>query len=141
MEKEINISEDSDINENELFEHFSLASIRSGALRVDKFLLNRIENATRNKIQQAAKIGAIQVGGKTVKSNYKVKSGDSVKVIFSYPPHENLLLAGDLPIQIIYEDEEIVVVNKAPGMVVHPGHGNYSGTLVNGLLHHFEKLT
>ena len=141
MEKEINISEDSDINENELFEHFSFkADPGQEPLRVDKFLLNRIENATRNKIQQAAKIGAIQVGGKTVKSNYKVKSGDSVKVIFSYPPHENLLLAEDLPIQIIYEDEEIVVVNKAPGMVVHPGHGNYSGTLVNGLLHHFEKL-
>ena len=141
MEKENNIRVTSEINEGELYEHFSFkADQGQDPLRVDKFLINRIENATRNKIQQAAKLGAIKVDGKTVKSNYKVKGGDNIKVLFSYPPHENLLVAEDLPIEIIYEDEELIVVNKAAGMVVHPGHGNYTGTLINGLLYHFEKL-
>ena len=141
MEKNNNIPIDSTIGEEQLYEHFSFqADQGQEPLRVDKFLMNRIENATRNKIQQAAKLGAIQVDGKTVKANYKVKGGDHVKVMFSHPPHENLLVAEDLPIEIVYEDDDLVVVNKAAGMVVHPGHGNYTGTLINGLLHHFEKL-
>ena len=109
-------------------------------LRVDKFLMNRIENATRNKIQQAAKLGAIQVNESTVKSNYKVKGGDKVKVVFSYPAFENLLTPEKMSLDIVFEDDELIVVNKKAGMVVHPGHGNYSGTLINGLLYHFEKL-
>jgi 23S rRNA pseudouridine1911/1915/1917 synthase len=102
--------------------------------------MNFIENATRNKIQQAAKAGNVLVNEKSVKSNYKVKPNDVVRVVLTHPPHENLLVAEDIPIDIIYEDSDVIVVNKSSGMVVHPGHGNYSGTLVNGLIHHIENL-
>jgi len=123
------------------YEHFSFrADPGQEPLRVDKFLMNRIENATRNKIQQATKSGAIQVNGVAVKSNYRVKSGDHVRVVFSHPPHENLLTPEAMELQLVYEDDDLMVVNKEAGMVVHPGHGNYSGTLINGLLHHFEQL-
>jgi 23S rRNA pseudouridine1911/1915/1917 synthase len=132
---------DSDLEETSLYEHYAFtADPGQEPLRIDKFLMNRIENATRNKIQQAAKSGAIQVNANTVKSNYKVKGGDTIKVLFSHPPHENLLIPEALPLEIVYEDEALIVVNKKAGMVVHPGHGNYQGTLVNGLLHHFEHL-
>jgi len=123
------------------YEHFSfIADLGQSPLRVDKFLMSRIENITRNKIQQAAKSGSIYVGDKVVKSNYKVKGGDQVKVLFSHPPYENLIISEDIPLNIIYEDKFVIVVDKPAGMVVHPGHGNYSGTLLNGLLHHFKKL-
>jgi 23S rRNA pseudouridine1911/1915/1917 synthase len=102
--------------------------------------MNFIENATRNKIQQAAKAGNILVNDKPVKSNHKVKPKDVVRVVLAHPPHENLLVAEDIPLDIIHEDDDVIVVNKPPGMVVHPGHGNYSGTLVNGLIHHIENL-
>ena len=127
--------------EDDLFEHFKfVASKGQDPLRVDKFLMNFIENATRNKIQQAAKSGHIWVNGNPVKQNYRVKAGDEVKVLFEHPPYEFLLVPEDLPLDIVYEDEVLLVVNKPPGMVVHPGHGNYSGTLVNALAYHFEKL-
>ena len=129
-----------DIDES-LYEHYSFtADSGQQALRVDKFLMNRIENATRNKIQQAAKAGSVRVNDVVVKSNYKVKGGDQVKVLFTHPPYENLLVGEDIPLDIVYEDDALVVVNKAAGMVVHPGHGNYSGTLLNALLYHFESL-
>jgi 23S rRNA pseudouridine1911/1915/1917 synthase len=102
--------------------------------------MNFIEHATRNKIQQAAKDGCIWVNDQPVKSNYKVKANDQVRVMLSHPPHESLLVAEDIPLEIVYEDQELMVVNKPAGMVVHPGHGNYSGTLINGLLHHIEGL-
>jgi len=102
--------------------------------------MNRIENATRTKIQQAAKEGNIFVDDVAVKSNYKVKGGNVVRVMFGHPPHENLLVPEDLPLEVVYEDDTVVVVNKAAGMVVHPGHGNYSGTLINALLFHFDNL-
>lgn len=125
----------------ELYEHFQFtADPGQEPLRVDKFLMNRIENASRNKIQQAAKAGNIHVNKEQVKPNYKVKGGDVVQVLFDHPPYENLLVAEDLPLEVVYEDDHVVVVNKAAGMVVHPGHGNYSGTLVNALLHHFGPL-
>ena len=124
-----------------LHEHYRFeASKGQEPLRVDKFLMNFIENATRNKIQAAAKSGNIWVNQKAVKSNYKVKAGDKVQVMFEHPPYENLLVPEDIPLDIIYEDEVLLVVNKPTGMVVHPGHGNYSGTLVNALLHHFKDL-
>ena len=129
-----------DIDES-LYEHYSFtADSGQQALRVDKFLMNRIENATRNKIQQAAKAGSVLVNDSVVKSNYKVKGGDEVKILFTNPPYENLLVGEDIPLDIFYEDDALVVVNKAAGMVVHPGHGNYSGTLLNALLYHFESL-
>ncbi|SEC95243.1 ribosomal large subunit pseudouridine synthase D [Tenacibaculum sp. MAR_2009_124] len=130
-----------DIENDDLYEHHRfVATEGQEPLRVDKFLINFIENATRNKIQQAAKAGNILVNEVPVKSNYKVKPKDVVRVVLAYPPHENLLVAEDIPIDIVYEDDDVMVVNKPPGMVVHPGHGNYSGTLVNGLIHHIENL-
>jgi 23S rRNA pseudouridine1911/1915/1917 synthase len=127
--------------ENELYEHHSFLVVNGQQpLRIDKYLMNFIENATRNKIQAAAKDGSIFVNGTPVKSNYKVKPNDVIKVKFEHPPHENLLIAEDIPIDIVYEDDDLLVVNKPAGMVVHPGHGNYSGTLINGLIFHFENL-
>jgi len=109
-------------------------------VRVDKFLMNRIENATRNKIQKAAKSGYIFSNENPVKQNYKVKPGDIIKVMFHHPPYENLIIGEKIDIDIIYEDNDILVVNKPPNQVVHPGHGNYSGTLLNGLIYHNENL-
>tara|TARA_Y100000758_G_C16060442_1_gene424479 strand:- start:442 stop:1461 length:1020 start_codon:yes stop_codon:yes gene_type:complete len=126
---------------NELFEHYQFKADKGQEpLRVDKFLINRIENASRNKIQSAAKNGFIFVNQKSVKSNYKVKPGDITKVMFSHPPYENLLIAEEMPLNIIYEDKSLLVINKPSGIVVHPGHGNYNGTLLNGLIHHFKNL-
>ena len=126
---------------NSLFEHYSfLVDDGQSPLRIDKYLMNFIENATRSKIQEAAKNGCIYVNGMTVKSNYKVKPNDLIKILFEYPPHENLLVAEKIRLDIVYEDNDLVVINKPAGMVVHPGHGNYSGTLVNGLLYHFKNL-
>jgi len=128
-------------NNNDLFEHHQFKADKGqDPLRVDKFLMNRIENATRNKIQQAAKNGFIFVNEKNVKSNYKVKPGDVAKVMFAHPPYENLLVGEEMSLDIVFEDDYLLVVNKPPGLVVHPGHGNYSGTLLNGLINHFENL-
>ncbi len=126
---------------DDLYEHFKfVASDGQEPLRVDKFLMNFIENATRNKIQLAIKAGNVLVNDNVVKSNYKVKSKDVVRVVLAHPPHENLLVPENIPLEIVFEDDEVIVVNKPAGMVVHPGHGNYSGTLVNGLIYHFEHL-
>jgi len=128
-------------NNNSLFEHFSFQVDKGQApLRIDKYLMNFVENATRTKIQAAAKNGSIKVNGVVVKSNYKVKPLDDIRVLFEYPPHENLLIAENIDLNIVYEDDDLVVVNKPAGMVVHPGHGNYSGTLINALIYHFENL-
>lgn len=126
---------------DELYEHHKI-DVDKGQkpLRIDKYLMNFIENATRNKIQAAAKDGSIFVNDVSVKSNYKVKPNDVIRVKFEHPPHENLLIGEDIPIDIVYEDNDLLVVNKSAGMVVHPGHGNYSGTLINGLIFHFENL-
>ena len=130
-----------DIINDELYEHYNFtASVGQEPLRVDKYLMNFIENATRNKIQQAIKAGNVLVNDAVVKSNHKVKPLDVVRVVLAHPPHENLLVAEDMAIDIVYEDDEVIVVNKPAGLVVHPGHGNYSGTLVNGLIYHFENL-
>lgn len=127
--------------EEELYEHYSFkAGKGQEPLRVDKFLMNFVENATRNKVQQAAKQGNIFVNGVAVKSNHRVKANDEVKVMFAHPPHEYLLTPENIPIDIVYEDDQLLVVNKPAGMVVHPGHGNYSGTLINALIYHFENL-
>lgn len=136
VEKEENYNVNDDLYEHYKFE----ASEGQEPLRVDKFLMNFIENATRNKIQLAIKAGNVLVNEAVVKANYKVKSKDVVRVVLAHPPHENLLVPEDLPLDIIFEDDEVIVVNKAAGMVVHPGHGNYSGTLVNGLIHHFQHF-
>lgn len=124
-----------------LYEHHKfVAEIGQNPLRVDKYLMNFIENATRNKIQKAAKSGNIYVNEEPVKQNYKVKAGDVVQVMFEHPPYEFLLTPENIPLDIVFEDETLLVINKPAGMVVHPGHGNYSGTLINALVYHFENL-
>src|SRR5690606_32236524 len=134
----IDLQEDTD---DELYEHYSFTAEKGQTpLRVDKYLMNFIENATRNKIQQAAKNGNIYVNDVSVKSNYKVKAHDVVKVLFTHPPYENLLVGENIHLNIVYEDDALLVINKPVGMVVHPGHGNYTGTLINGLIYHFDHL-
>lgn len=138
----MNFKENSEEEGNdELYEHYRFVADKGqNPLRVDKFLMNLVQNATRNKIQKAAAAGNIFVNDKPVKSNYKVKGGDVVTVLFEHPPYEYLLVPENIPLDIVYEDEALVVVNKPAGMVVHPGHGNYSGTLINALTYHFENL-
>ena len=126
---------------NELFEHYKFKADKGQSpLRVDKFLINFIEHATRTKIQKAATEGNIKVNGNVVKSNYKVKAGDVVTVEYSSPKKEFELIPEDIPLNIVYEDDDFLIVNKDAGMVVHPGFGNYSGTLVNALAFHFKNL-
>jgi len=128
-------------NDDDLYEHHAITVDKGQApLRIDKYLMNRIENAIRNKIQTAAKNGNIFVNDQIVKSSYKVKPFDEIRVMFEHPPFENLLVGEDIPLDVVYEDDELLVVNKPAGMVVHPGHGNYSGTLINALIHRFDNL-
>lgn len=132
---------ETDLEEDNLFEHFKFEATKGQApLRVDKFLMNYIENATRNKIQQAATNGNIFVNDLPVKSNYKVKAFDVVRVLLAHPPFENLIVPENIPLDIVYEDDQLLVVNKPAGLVVHPGYGNYTGTLVNALAYHFDNL-
>lgn len=127
---------------NELYEHFRFVADKGQALlRVDKFLMNRIENVSRNKIQQTAKAGNIHVNGTVVKQNYKVKPDDVVAVVFSYPPREIEIIPENIPLEIVYEDEDVIVINKQYNLVVHPGHGNYSGTLLNALAYYFQETS
>lgn len=140
MQKKLDLNDGMD-GQEERHEHFRFVADKGQhPLRVDKFLMNRIEHATRNKIQKAAKEGHILVNEQVVKSNYKVKGNDVIRVVFSHPPHELLLVPQKIDLDIVYEDEAVVVVNKPAGMVVHPGHGNYDNTLINGLIYHFDAL-
>ncbi|HEU4497459.1 MAG TPA: RluA family pseudouridine synthase [Flavobacterium sp.] len=130
-----------EVLDEELYEHFRFEATKGQMpLRVDKFLMNLVENATRNKIQQAAESGNIFVNDVPVKSNYKVKAFDVVRIMLPHPPFENLVLPENIPLDIVYEDDALLVINKPAGLVVHPGHGNYTGTLVNALAFHFENL-
>lgn len=124
---------------SELYEHFRIVADKGQSLlRVDKFLMNRIENVSRNRIQQTAKAGNIFVNNVPIKSNYKVKPNDVVSVVFSFPPREVEIFPQEIPLNIVYEDEHIIVINKQPDLVVHPGHGNFSGTLLHALAFHFR---
>lgn len=124
----------------EHYEHFRFVADKGQQLlRVDKFLVERMPKASsRNRIQQAAEAGCILVNGKAVKSNYRVKPDDVVSIVMDRPRYEMEIVAEDIPLDIVYEDEDVLVVNKPAGLVVHPGHGNYSGTLVNALAWHFR---
>lgn len=122
-----------------LYEHFRfIADKGQTLLRVDKFLTERMQRASRNRIQQAAEAGCILVNGRPVKSNYRVKPLDVISIVMDRPRYENEIVAEDIPIDVVYEDDTVLVVNKPAGMVVHPGHGNYTGTLVNALAWHFR---
>ena len=128
-----------DAEGRELYEHFRFVADKGQTLlRIDKFLVERMQHTSRNRIQQAAEADCILVGDKPVKSSYKVKPGDVVSIVMDRPRYELEIIPEDIPLDIVYEDNEVLVVNKAAGLVVHPGHGNYSGTLVNALAWHFK---
>lgn len=132
--------EDGDVEEQrELFEHYStIVDKGQSPLRIDRFLVDKMPKVSRNRIQLAAEAGALFVNDKPVKSNYKVKPGDEVALKLERPPYELEIIPEDIPLNIVYEDEYLLVVNKQPGLVVHPGHGNYTGTLVNALAYHLR---
>jgi 23S rRNA pseudouridine1911/1915/1917 synthase len=125
----------------ELYEHFRI-EVDPGQklLRIDKFLFNRLEKASRSRIQNAAAAGNILVNEQPVKSNYKVKPGDVITIVLAYPPRELEIIPQDIPLHILFEDDDVIVLLKEAGMTVHPGHGNLSGTLVNALVYHFRNL-
>ena len=128
-------------SQDDLFEHYKFtADPGQETIRIDKFLCDRLPNFSRNKIQVAAKNGNLVVNGSKVKQNYKVKPGDVVALVLPYPVREFELVPENIPLEILYEDDTLIVVNKNAGMVVHPGHGNHSGTLVNALIYHFDHL-
>ena len=135
------IDDNEELEDGETYEHFRL-QVDPGqkSVRIDKFLSNRIDNASRSRIQAAADAGNILVNGTAVKSNYKVKPNDDIQIVMDYPRRELKIIAEDIPLDIVYEDDHLVVINKPPGLVVHPGHGNYSGTLVNALAWYFKDL-
>lgn len=143
MDKDTILSEfaEEEQNASGLYEHFRFAADKGQQLlRVDKFLTARLEGSSRNRVQQAAEAGCILVNGKPVKSNYRVKPLDVVQVVMDRPRYEFEIVAEDLNLDIVYEDDTVLVVNKPAGLVVHPGHGNYTGTLVNGLAWHFRDI-
>ncbi|WP_299578218.1 RluA family pseudouridine synthase [uncultured Sunxiuqinia sp.] len=141
-DKNTDFSEELDESEEgALYEHYKLmVDAGQKLLRVDKFLVNRIDNASRSRIQAAAEAGNILVNGQAVKSNYKVKPGDEVAIVMDFPRRELKIIPEHIPLDIVYEDDQLLVVNKQPGLVVHPGHGNYSGTLVNALAYYYQDL-
>ena len=132
---------DIESNQDDLYEHYKFtADPGQEIIRIDKFLCDRLPNFSRNKIQLAAKNGNLVVNDHTVKQNYKVKPGDVVALVLPYPVREFELVPENISLDILHEDDSLLVVNKNAGMVVHPGHGNHSGTLVNALIYHFEHL-
>lgn len=134
------VSYDGEESSEELYEHYRfVAAPGQKPYRVDKFLHNFIEGSSRTKIQQAADAGNILVNGKSVKSNYKVKAGDVVSVVLPHPPRDTELIPEEIPLNILFQDDHLIVLDKQPGLVVHPGVGNRSGTLVNGLLYYVNK--
>ena len=126
-------------DENGLYEHYRFVADRGQKmLRIDKYLVNCIEGISRNRVQNAADAGYLYVNNVKVKSNYKVKPNDVVTVMMDRPRNVLEIIPEDIPLDIVYEDADLLVVNKQPGLVVHPGHGNYHGTLVNALAYHLK---
>ncbi|MDR1407859.1 MAG: RluA family pseudouridine synthase [Tannerella sp.] len=122
-----------------LYEHFRFTADRKQSLlRIDKFLIDRMPHVSRNRVQMAADASCILVNGKAVKSNYRIKPLDVVSIVMERPRYETEILPEDIPLSVVYEDDCLLVVNKPAGLVVHPGHGNYTGTLVNALAFHLK---
>lgn len=139
----MSIQPDDEIEEDELelYEHYRfLVDKGQSPVRIDKFLTEKVALATRNRVQLAIDAGSIQVNGKNTKGSYKIKPGDDIRVLFEKPRRETEVLAEDIDLDIIFEDQYLMVVNKPAGMVVHPAQGNWTGTLVNGLIYHFQNL-
>lgn len=123
----------------ELFEHFRFVVDKGQTIiRIDKYLVNCMSNTSRNRIQEAADAGNILVNGKPVKSNYKAKPYDVITIVLAYPPNEFEIIPQDIPIRIVYEDDDIMLVDKQPNLVVHPGFGNFDGTLLNAIAYHMK---
>jgi 23S rRNA pseudouridine1911/1915/1917 synthase len=128
-------------DEQDLFEHLRVVVDKGQSLlRIDKFLMHRVENASRNRIQNAIDAGNVLVNDKVIKASYRVKPQDVISVVLPHPPRDTEVYPENLPIEIVYEDNDVLIVNKAAGMVVHPGYNNYTGTLVNALVYHFQQL-
>ena len=144
MSENINTNNQIDDLENEddeLYEHHRfVVDPGQGLLRMDKYLMIKVQNATRTKIQLAIEAESVKVNNKITKASYQVKPDDVITVSLPYPPRENTLVPENIPLNIVYEDDDLLIVNKAPGMVVHPGFGNWTGTLVNALAYHFDNL-
>jgi 23S rRNA pseudouridine1911/1915/1917 synthase len=139
MESANNVQELQDSND-ELYERFNIVTDKGQEpLRIDKFLMNRIEGATRNKLQKAINAGLVQVNGKEIRPNYKVKALDEIIIYSDLSPEETEIVPEKLPLNIAYEDDHIMIINKPPGMVVHPGSGNYTGTLLNGIAYYLNE--
>lgn len=133
-------ADDSDEVQN-LYEHYRYEVDKGQSqLRIDKYLTNIMAGVSRNRIQEAANVGQILVNGKAVKSNYKVKPKDVISVVLAYPPSDFKIIPQDIPINIVYEDEHVVLVNKQPGLVVHPGFGNFEGTLLHAIAFHLKDV-
>ncbi|WP_207428699.1 RluA family pseudouridine synthase [Pedobacter sp. SYSU D00535] len=138
MSEELSFTE---AEEQDLYEHFRLVVDKGQSLlRIDKFLMHKIENASRNRIQNAIEAGSVLVNEKPIKSSYKVKPMDLISVVLAHPPRDTEVYPENIPLDIMYEDDDVLIVNKPAGMVVHPGYNNYSGTLVNALVYHFQQL-
>lgn len=146
----LNISDEDEIEglpdaegepEGDFYEHHRIVCDKGqGLLRIDKFLHDRLEKTSRTKLQAAADAGNILVNDKPVKSNYRVKPFDIISIVLPHPPRVIELIPENIPLNIVYEDDDLIVVNKQAGMVVHPGYGNYTGTLMNAVVYHFEQL-
>ncbi len=133
--------ENSDFSDDDLYEHYRIVVDKGQSLvRVDKFLMDRIPNATRNKIQQGIETESVKVNGKLIKSSYKVKPLDIITVSLPEPPRDTEIIPENIPLNIVFEDEDVLVINKPAGMVVHPAYQNWTGTLVNALAYHFQNL-
>jgi 23S rRNA pseudouridine1911/1915/1917 synthase len=133
--------ENQDLEEQDLYEHLRIVVDKGQSLlRLDKFLIIRTENTSRNRIQNAIDAGNVLVNDKVVKASYKVKPLDVISMVLPHPPRDTEVYPEDIPIDILYEDDDVIMVNKAPGMVVHPGFNNYTGTLVNALVFHSQQL-
>ena len=130
-----------DEEQEELFEHHNITvDARQSMVRIDKYLMDRLPNVSRNKVQDAIKSEYVLVNEKPVKSNYKVRPLDEITISLPEPPRDNEVVPEDIPLDIVYEDDHLLVVNKSAGMVVHPAFNNWSGTLVNALAYHFQQL-
>lgn len=140
LEDELTNDPSADEENSGLYEHVNITvDKKQEPLRIDKFLLIFRQNSSRNKISQTCKAGNVIVNGNPVKQNYRVKPGDEISVLLAHPPRANTIIPQDIPINIVYEDSDLIIVDKDPGMVVHPGFGNWDGTLVNALAYHFSK--
>ena len=139
------LDEELDLNEgdeqDELFEHYNIVVDKGQEMvRIDKFLNDRLPKFSRNKIQEALKDGNVLIDGKAVKSNYKIRPNDTISIVMPFPKRNLEVVPEDIPLEIVYEDDDVVIINKQAGMVVHPGHGNYRGTVVNALMGRYTAL-